>query len=407
MGGDERNQIIESLTLVTGIGDGGSTLSDDCPKEDHRVSLLRGCTCTHMGLSVVPSSAANVVQVLEMADAFEQIGYPTTLHLYTSSTRLSKEALTEEYGLDGLFRLVLHPLPRGKWSRRWADFWVSFRSTRATGFTVARNPIPALGALIAGSPVILELHSVNLGLVDRFALGLLRRSHKVQMVAISERLRSLLERDLRTPPNGIIVEHDAVRGSSTVGSSPVDFDAAGFNVVYIGSVGCGRGIELIAAVASRCAGVEFTIVGGVSGELKGIEMLPNLRVVPRVHHRDVPAVLSCADVLLMPYTSKPEVYGGGVTGDYCSPLKLFEYLSAGRAIIASDLSSTSEVLRNGVNAIVLPEDDVEAWVAAVGRLRDDYDLRLRLGAAAAETAGYHSWTARAERLLQGSWKAYG
>lgn len=67
---------------------------------------------------------------------------------------------------------------------------------------------------------------------------------------------------------------------------------------------------------------------------------------------------------------------------YSSPLKLFEYMALGRAIVAPDQSNIREVLTHERNALLFSPDDAAAYRAAVERLCTDDDLRRRLGDAA-------------------------
>lgn len=69
---------------------------------------------------------------------------------------------------------------------------------------------------------------------------------------------------------------------------------------------------------------------------------------------------------------------------------LMEAAAMGRAIITTDVGTVPEYLLDGVSALVVPRT-LEAFVAAVERLRDDPALRLRLGAAAREAVQKFSW----------------
>jgi glycosyltransferase involved in cell wall biosynthesis len=85
---------------------------------------------------------------------------------------------------------------------------------------------------------------------------------------------------------------------------------------------------------------------------------------------------------------------------YASPLKLFEYMAAGAAIVASDLPSCADVLRHEENALLVPPDDVAALAAANQRLKDDPQLRESLGQAARQQVmQHHTWQARAAAVL--------
>jgi len=96
---------------------------------------------------------------------------------------------------------------------------------------------------------------------------------------------------------------------------------------------------------------------------------------------------------------------------YASPLKLFEYLAMGRAIVAPATPNIREILVDGDNALLFPPGDDAAFRAAVRRLCGDPDLRARLGARARETIDARglTWahnagtvTALASELLAGA-----
>lgn len=85
---------------------------------------------------------------------------------------------------------------------------------------------------------------------------------------------------------------------------------------------------------------------------------------------------------------------------YASPLKLFEYMAAGRAIVAPDRPNVAEVLTHGRDALLFDPEDGGAFAAAVRRLCGDRELRERLGGAARRTIldGGYTWAANARRV---------
>jgi len=85
---------------------------------------------------------------------------------------------------------------------------------------------------------------------------------------------------------------------------------------------------------------------------------------------------------------------------HASPLKLFEYMASGQAVVVSDLPAWADVVRDGENALLFPAGDVTALAQVLARLRADPALRARLGATArAEALTLHTWAARATRIL--------
>jgi len=155
--------------------------------------------------------------------------------------------------------------------------------------------------------------------------------------------------------------------------------------------------------------VFFLIVGGEPGgvarwqnevESRG---LTNISLVGFVPNSDVPRYQAACDVLLMPYQRRVAASSGGDIAPYLSPMKLFEYMACGRPILSSDLPVFGEVL-SPENAVLLPPDDVNAWVAAIQTVRSDPQDAIVLGAKARQDASRYTWKARAEHLLEG-WSA--
>jgi glycosyltransferase involved in cell wall biosynthesis len=114
-----------------------------------------------------------------------------------------------------------------------------------------------------------------------------------------------------------------------------------------------------------------------------------------VPHAQMPEYLAACDVLVSPHGRQAD--GGEFFG---SPTKLFEYMAAGRAIVASAVGQIAEVLDHERSALLVPPDDVEALTDAIVRLVDDAALRTRLGHAARQSAvERHTWRQNAERVL--------
>src|SRR5205807_10101774 len=114
-----------------------------------------------------------------------------------------------------------------------------------------------------------------------------------------------------------------------------------------------------------------------------------------VPHAQMPDYLAACDVLVSPHGR--QVDGGEFFG---SPTKLYEYMAAGRPIVASAVGQIAEALCDGQTALLVPPDDPEALAAAILRLVDAACLRARIGAAARQQAERaHTWRGNAERLL--------
>jgi glycosyltransferase involved in cell wall biosynthesis len=68
------------------------------------------------------------------------------------------------------------------------------------------------------------------------------------------------------------------------------------------------------------------------------------------------------------------------------PLSLLEAAACGRPLVATDVPGCRDVARPGVNAFLVPLDNVQALADAIDRLALDPDLRCNFGKASRELA---------------------
>ena len=114
-----------------------------------------------------------------------------------------------------------------------------------------------------------------------------------------------------------------------------------------------------------------------------------VRITGAVAHEEVPALVSDMDVCVQPACTP-----------WASPLKLPEYMAAGRAIVAPDQENLREVLTHGKDALLFPADRPSDLAECVARLCHDRALRERLGREARATIVREklTWDGAAERV---------
>lgn len=93
-----------------------------------------------------------------------------------------------------------------------------------------------------------------------------------------------------------------------------------------------------------------------------------------VAHSRVPELLSIADIAVVP--SAPVSASRGGTG---TPLKLFEYMAAGKAILATDQDHAAEVIQDGHTGMLIEPGSVKGFAEAILKLLNDSAERFRLG----------------------------
>jgi len=175
-----------------------------------------------------------------------------------------------------------------------------------------------------------------------------------------------------------------------------------FSVVYTGQLFDWKGVDTLVASAAylprRCV---VHIVGGTGADFDRCThlaaALPSSAARVVFHGQrptgEVPRWLRAASVVVIPNSGKFEVSLRDT-----SPLKLFEALAAGAAIIASDLPSIQEAVGNAETVQFVQPDDATALAQAIEALADDPTrteaLRRRAGSVAVLTG-----RERAERIV--------
>ncbi len=155
-------------------------------------------------------------------------------------------------------------------------------------------------------------------------------------------------------------------------------------------------LEAFAALPNRDQ-CEVLLVGD-GPALPGLrERAAALGIASQVHftgpvaHDKIPLHIAAMDIAVLP--SIPA---------YASPMKLFEYMAMGKAVIMPDQQNLREVVRDGENGMLVPVSD-NGVSRALQLLAADQSLRARLAGAAAATIrdGGFYWTENARRVLAG------
>lgn len=190
-----------------------------------------------------------------------------------------------------------------------------------------------------------------------------------------------------------------VGAALTEGGTPDANNVA--TLVYAGHLYPWKGVDVLLDALARVPEVKGLIVGGHEQEsdLGRVRALASrLGLESRVTFTGpvapsaVPAQLAMGDMLALPNPAS------AISSHATSPLKLFEYMAANRAIVASDLPAIREVLTNGVHALLVTPGDADALAEGIRQLAADPQLRQRLAAAAHAAVAEYSWQRRADRL---------
>jgi len=367
----------------------------------------------YIGSPEIFSKGASAIHIMKMCQAIARLGITTSLLIPTYRT---PGDMFQYYGVESNFRIVSFPY-FGNTSVR--NIMHGVRASVYAGkrrkefdLAVTRNIVFAsIATNILGVPTVYDAHH-PLVTGARLLFNSFKRSKR--LVRFSTNSRGLGEIYLREglPPEKLVVAHNGVdlhgyrllpdkaRARADLGLPP-DKKI----VCYSGNIYEGRGIEHLIDIAPGMTGVLFLIVGGLESDVQRCRSLArekrteNIRFTSYVHHNTVPLYLAASDVLVMPYTSRMTIRGGTPARDFTSPIKLFEYMASGRPIVATSIPSVSEILEDGVNALLVPPDSPEALSAGIKRALDDPALAKAVSERAASDVRGYTWEARAKKLL--------
>ncbi len=365
--------------------------------------------------SRIPSDTANSIQVMKTCQALARLKHTVRLLVpcYRQTQVVAWQELAERYGLSQYFDVEwLDTLPLLR-RNDFAFAAVKLAREGQADLVYTWTGQAAVVARLRKLPVVYELHDVPTGHLGPVWLrAFLRLGGQGRLAIITQALRQRLDQQygklpdkmVTLAPNGVDMEQyadlpDASTARQQLGWLEME------TVLCAGHLYQGRGVDLFLGLAGNFSNMNFVWVGGRAADVKKAQQLAadhglhNVFFTGFVSNRDLPLYQAAADVLLMPYAQTIAGSGGGNSAQICSPMKMFDYLAAGRAILSSDLPVIREVL-DGTNACFAAPEDLSAWTAALTQLMNDPLLRMHLGRKAQLDAQKYSWQLRVARILQ-------
>ncbi len=360
---------------------------------------------TYITPSGIPSKQANTVQVMRMCEAFSQHGHEVKLLCPSQSTG-SVSDVFRYYDVEESFeirRLPWQPFKGYQFSILAA--LSAYHSD--TDLVYGRSIAGCYFSALLGLDVVYESHvpadDIH-PITDRMFQRLTKSDNLHSLVVISEALKDYYQSKYDIGDRVHVAPDAAPRQDGT----PIEaiHRADGQQVGYVGHLYAGKGIQMIVDLARELSDSTFHVVGGTEQDIEKWRSksgdLPNLTFHGFVEPNRVPDYLASFDVVVAPYQTQVHGAGGNTNlSRWMSPLKIFEYMAAGKPIVCSDLPVLREVLADGQNALLRPSDDIDAWAETIRELRYNRDLRDRLVTnAMRDFEENYSYKARAEKIFE-------
>jgi glycosyltransferase involved in cell wall biosynthesis len=178
--------------------------------------------------------------------------------------------------------------------------------------------------------------------------------------------------DLLLTPSAFVAEWHAAQGFPTARVRPLGVDLAvgprtraparPLRLAMIGGLSLQKGVHVVVDAVSRHADDMTLTVAGTGEDRAFVADLrrragPNVTWAGRLDRAGVAALLAASDAVLVPSLSY-ETFS----------LTLHEAWAAGVPVIASDLGVMARAVRHGVDGLLVPPGDVDAWAATLARL---------------------------------------
>lgn len=349
----------------------------------------------------LPTEKAHGYQIVKMAEAYARLGQEVELIFPTRNNRLvgdlfafyqvEKKFRTREIKMIDLFKTFLPSVLAYRLMSLIFLLKVKQLDLPKDTVVISRNPEIIWYFSHHGFQAYYDVHnwpiyrSLILKWCLRKAAGLIANSE-----ATAEEGRNYGINKIIAAPNGVEL-NDFTGRQIEVAMIKEKFNLNGkITLVYAGHFYNWKGVDTLIKAMKILPTDKYTclLVGaGPKSDQK------NIITIGQVPHYEVASYLLAADIFILPTAPV-----SAEAERYTSPLKLFEYLAAGRAIIASDLPSSRAVVSER-EAGFFKAGDSDDLAKEVERLAEDEGQRKELGIASQALAREYTWAKRASKII--------
>ena len=332
----------------------------------------------YLANSTMPSSTANSIATMKLCEAFTELKIDVIL--ISTNVKKKNENLYKFYDIKFKFKIkrIKHftEFPLGLRYYLFSFFSIIESFNYKPNLYITRNFFSCFLLVIFRKKVIIELHTDinNESRIVKFLVKFtkfLNSKYVVKIITISNGVR------YEYVKNKYINEKKTLllpSGSSIKNSFKFNFKKKKFNIGYFGSLYKSRGVDLIIKLSKIDKKNQYFFYLDLNQLSKtNLKNIPkNLKLKKHIPYREVSSVLDKMDILLMPYISSITVSGNvaDIT-KYTSPLKLFDYLCAGKIIICSDYDVLKEIIKDKKNAIFVKNyKNPYSWKNEILKLRN-------------------------------------
>jgi phosphatidylinositol alpha-mannosyltransferase len=256
--------------------------------------------------------------------------------------------------------------------------------------------VSMLATLASQAPVVATFHAyLDRSRLMELAGPVLRRVHRrIRVsVAVSEAAATFLRRVVAGPveivPNGVDVERFAYPGP------PAEGLPVGRLVLWVNRLDPQKGFGVMVRAFEDLARRRTDVCLVVAGDGRDREAL---RGLPEEVRRRVVRLGTVPHDELPRYHAAADVFASAATGQESFGIVLVEAMAAGVPVVATDIPGYRDVVRDGVDGLLVRPGDPAALSNALERVLSEPDLARALAEAGRERAAAFSWDVVVPRL---------
>jgi len=268
-------------------------------------------------------------------------------------------------------------------------------------------------------PLILEVNSpmalenkefndkvVNLPFIPKW-IELLNLKLSSKVYTVSEALKSYFisnginDQKIEVIPNGVDVKK--FRPDLDVNGFRDKYSFNGkFVIGFVGSFHYWHGVEALEEyvehLCSKYDHVVFLFIGDgplktdMESTFKTKGLSDRVIFTGYTEHHEIPTYLAAMDAVIAPYPA--------MSFFYFSPLKLFEYMAAGKPVIASRVGQIEEIVTDGKDGLLYDAGNMEQLIECSCKLIENEKFRKSIGRQARDkVCGQYSWEMNAQKVV--------
>lgn len=367
----------------------------------------------YISKSTIPSRAANSVHVIKMCHALADNGNKVVLLAPNTKDEYDEKIkdIYNHYGVKKNFEIkkLWYPNIKGRDFFYTLAIFIYLLFKRKSNLIYGRFILGCYVASLLRYKVIFESHAPiykKKNINQKIFKKLIKSKFFVKLVVISKVLKNMYLDNGFLNNSKIEVNHDAADEVENFNNTIHLYgDDKTLKIGYVGHLYKGRGIDVIVECASQIKDATFHIVGGTKKDIEYWKnyikplKLNNIFFYGFVPPSETKKYNNSFDILLAPYSSQVTVGGHDKldTSKFMSPIKIFEYMSHKKAIIASDLPVLREVLSEK-NSVLVEPTNIKDWTTAIEKLKD-LTQREKIANQAIVDFDKYTWKKRAEKVI--------